>query len=203
MRQSESDIHISVLVPFLMNALSESMDDVEPPACPDDDLTLPRSAVNKMIKEMLPHIRVANNSRELILNCCTEFILLLSSQSNEICEKRQKKTILPEHVMDAMQELGYGHYVPEVKDVLVDFKTQLSTRNKGSKKLDKLGMSEEELFKQQQALFAEARQQHYEQELAQHNAAMEAAAAATTEGSAVTLTTQTSVQADDDDDDYD
>lgn len=179
------------------------MDDVEPPACPDDDLTLPRSAVNKMIKEMLPHIRVANNSRELILNCCTEFILLLSSQSNEICEKRQKKTILPEHVMDAMQELGYGHYVPEVKDVLVDFKTQLSTRNKGSKKLDKLGMSEEELFKQQQALFAEARQQHYEQELAQHNAAMEAAAAATTEGSAVTLTTQTSVQADDDDDDYD
>ena len=98
------------------------MDDIEASTQPDDDLTLPRSAVNKMIKEILPHIRVANNSRELILNCCTEFILLLSSQSNEICEKRQKKTILPEHVMEALQELGFGDYTGEVKDVLSTFK---------------------------------------------------------------------------------
>ena len=182
------------------------MDDVEPPTCQDDDLTLPRSAVNKMVKELLPHIRVANNSRELILNCCTEFILLLSSQSNEICEKRQKKTILPEHVIEALQELGFGSYVPEVEDVLSNFKTQLSHRNKGNKKLDKMGVSEEELIRQQQALFAEARQQHYEYELAQHNAAMEAAAA-TAASTHLALQTQTSVSQSnnsaDDDDDYD
>jgi len=180
------------------------MDDVEAPV-QDDDLTLPRSAVNKMVKELLPHLRVANNSRELILNCCTEFILLLSSQSNEICEKRQKKTILPEHVIEALQELGFSTYVPEVKDVLSNFKTQLSHRNKGSKKLDKMGLSEEELIRQQQALFAEARQQHYEYELAQHNAAMEAAAA--TAAGTLALQTQTSVtpsnNSADDDDDYD
>lgn len=182
------------------------MDDVEAPNGPDDDLTLPRSAVNKMVKELLPHLRVANNSRELILNCCTEFILLLSSQSNEICEKRQKKTILPEHVIEALQELGFGSYVTDVEDVLSNFKTQLSHRNKGSKKLDKMGLSEEELIRQQQALFAEARQQQYEYELAQHNAAMEAAAA-TTAGAQLAFQTQTSVtqsiNSADDDDDYD
>ena len=29
------------------------------------------AAVNKMIKEMIPHVRVSNDARELILNCCT------------------------------------------------------------------------------------------------------------------------------------
>ena len=29
------------------------------------------AAVNKMIKEMIPNVRVSNDARELILNCCT------------------------------------------------------------------------------------------------------------------------------------
>ena len=65
----------------------------------DDDLSIPRAALNKMIKELVPNIRVANESRELILNCCTEFIHLVSSEANEICNKQQKKTISPDHVL--------------------------------------------------------------------------------------------------------
>jgi len=65
----------------------------------DEDLTIPRAAMNKMIKEILPSIRVANDSRELILNCCTEFIHLISSEANEICNQQTKKTISPEHVL--------------------------------------------------------------------------------------------------------
>ena len=65
----------------------------------DDDLSIPRAALNKMIKELVPNVRVANDSRELILNCCTEFIHLVSSEANDICNKGQKKTISPEHVL--------------------------------------------------------------------------------------------------------
>lgn len=65
----------------------------------DDELSIPRAALNKMIKELIPNIRVANDSRELILNCCTEFIHLVSSEANEICNKQTKKTISPEHVL--------------------------------------------------------------------------------------------------------
>lgn len=32
---------------------------------PDDELTIPRAAMNKMIKELLPNIRVANEAREV------------------------------------------------------------------------------------------------------------------------------------------
>jgi histone H3/H4 len=65
----------------------------------EDELTLPRASINKMIKEILPSVRVANESRELVLNCCTEFIHLIASEANEICNQNKKKTINAEHVL--------------------------------------------------------------------------------------------------------
>lgn len=65
----------------------------------DDELTLPRASINKMIKELVPSVRIANEARELVLNCCTEFIHLLSSEANEICNQLNKKTINAEHVL--------------------------------------------------------------------------------------------------------
>lgn len=52
-----------------------------------------------MIKELVPSVRVAFESRELILNCCTEFIHLISSEANEVCNQSNKKTINAEHVL--------------------------------------------------------------------------------------------------------
>ncbi|XP_059078766.1 D-2-hydroxyglutarate dehydrogenase, mitochondrial-like isoform X2 [Tigriopus californicus] len=69
------------------------------PENPEDDITIPRAAMNKMIKELCPNTRVANDARELILNCSTEFIHLLSSESNEMCNNQLKKTISAEHVL--------------------------------------------------------------------------------------------------------
>lgn len=41
----------------------------------------------------------ANETRELIINCCNEFIHLLATGANEACNNQQKKTIAPEHVL--------------------------------------------------------------------------------------------------------
>ena len=71
----------------------------------DDELSIPRAALNKMIKELVPNVRVANDARELILNCCTEFIHLVSSEANDVCNKQHKKTISPEHTLQ-----GIGKY---------------------------------------------------------------------------------------------
>lgn len=65
----------------------------------EEDLTLPRASLNKLIKETLPDLRVSNEVRELILQCCTEFIHLLSSEANEVCKSQQKKTMSSEHVL--------------------------------------------------------------------------------------------------------
>lgn len=149
----------------------------------DDDLTIPRAAINKMIKETLPNVRVANDARELVVNCCTEFIHLISSEANEICNKSDKKTISPEHVINgtccivnicticvlettnlrdcfhtaALESLGFGSYITEVKDVLQECKTVALKRRKASSRLENLGIPEEELLRQQQELFAKVR----------------------------------------------
>ena len=80
-------------------------DQTVPP--PDEDITIPRAAMNKMIKELCPNIRVQNEAREMILNCCTEFIHLLSSESNEMCNNQQKKTISAEHVLQGKYHDSY------------------------------------------------------------------------------------------------
>ena len=125
----------------------------------DDELSIPRAALNKMIKELLPNIRVANDARELILNCCTEFIHLVSSEANDICVKGNKKTISPDHVVAALDSLGFGEYKHEAQSVLKEAKAVAAKKRRGSSRLENLGIPEEELLKQQQALFEKARQE--------------------------------------------
>ncbi len=104
----------------------------------DEDVSLPRAAVNKLIKEIIPNIRVSNDARELILTCCKEFIHLISSEANEICNKQTKKTISPDHIIAALGSLGFTQYLEDIKGVLVQFKSQASNKKK-SNRLENLG----------------------------------------------------------------
>ena len=52
-----------------------------------------------------------------MLNCCTEFIHLISSESNDICNQQQKKTISAEHVLAALEKLGYGDFRKDAEEV--------------------------------------------------------------------------------------
>ncbi|CAB3367443.1 Hypothetical predicted protein [Cloeon dipterum] len=123
----------------------------------EDELTLPRASINKIIKEIIPNIRVAQDSRELILNCCTEFIHLISSEANEICNQNQKKTINAEHVLQALDKLGFGDYRHPAETVLKECKSVAAKRRRQSTRLENLGIPEDELLRQQQALFAKVR----------------------------------------------
>ena len=76
--------------------------------------------------ELLPEdVTCAKDTRDLVIECCVgksnilnvhvasvltsfpavEFIHLISSEANEICEKESKKTIAPEHIISALQVL--------------------------------------------------------------------------------------------------
>jgi len=123
----------------------------------DDELSIPRASLNKMIKEIAPNIRVANDARELILSCCTEFIHLLSSEANDLCAKQQKKTISPEHILAALDNLGFSSYKEEACAVHQEAKAVAAKKRRASSKLENLGIPEEELLRQQQELFAKAR----------------------------------------------
>jgi histone H3/H4 len=110
---------------------SNNQDAYVPGCLGNDDLSLPKATVQKIITEILsfnnePGISFARETRDLLIECCVEFITLISSEANEIAEKEAKKTIACEHVTTALRQLGYESYVPEILKVAQEHKVQQS-----------------------------------------------------------------------------
>ncbi|KAJ7179328.1 histone-fold-containing protein [Mycena filopes] len=142
----------------------------------DDDLSLPKATVAKMItgtrcsrsqvgvahpphtSELLPNdVVCAKETRDLVIECCVEFIHLISSEANEICEQESKKTIAPEHIIGALKRLGFDSFTTEVEDVLKEHKQQQKDREKKVSKFELSGLTTEELLAAQEQLFAASR----------------------------------------------
>jgi len=56
----------------------------------EDDKCVPRAAVHKIIKDCAPNIRVSGEAKEFLVQCCNEFVHLLASEANSVCEKQAK-----------------------------------------------------------------------------------------------------------------
>jgi len=127
----------------------------------NDDLSLPKATVSKIITEVLgteSGVSFARDARDLLIECCVEFITLISSEANEIAEKDAKKTIACEHVTTALRQLEFGDYVPEIIKVAQEHKTFMQSREKKQTKFEQSGLTEQELLEQQEALFGSARE---------------------------------------------
>ncbi|KAI7368500.1 hypothetical protein KC336_g21110 [Hortaea werneckii] len=81
---------------------------------------------------------------------------MLSSEANEIAEKDAKKTIACEHITKALEDLGFGEYIPSLHDVAESFKTSQVTRERKQTKIEQSGMTNEELIRAQEELFRSA-----------------------------------------------
>ena len=64
---------------------------------------------------------------DLMIDCCTEFIQLVTSEANEICATDNKATMNPEHIIKALQQLEFSEFEPELLQLLEQFKQE----NKG------------------------------------------------------------------------
>ncbi|EMC92780.1 hypothetical protein BAUCODRAFT_37697 [Baudoinia panamericana UAMH 10762] len=132
----------------------------------NDDLSLPKATVQKIINEVLssPSIQgdvpqpmtFAKETRDLLIECCVEFITMLSSEANEIAEKDAKKTIACEHITKALEELGFAEYVPELQSVAEQFKSTQGGRERRQTKIEQSGLNEEQLIRAQEELFRSA-----------------------------------------------
>ncbi|XP_012092934.1 protein Dr1 homolog isoform X3 [Jatropha curcas] len=116
-----------------------------------EDASLPKATMTKIIKEMLPpDVRVARDAQDLLIECCVE--------SNEVCSKEEKRTIAPEHVLKALEVLGFGEYIEEVYAAYEQHKLEtMQDSLKGGKWSNGAEMTEEEAVAEQQRMFAEAR----------------------------------------------
>ncbi|KAJ3237299.1 negative cofactor 2 transcription regulator complex subunit ncb2 [Chytriomyces hyalinus] len=124
----------------------------------DEEVGLPKTTIAKIIQEVLPNdLWCAKETRDLITDCCLEFVHLISSEANEECEKESKKTITGEHVLAALRSLGFEDYITEVNGALDDHNKLSKERRKRSTKFDNSGISAEEKLRRQEALIEQAR----------------------------------------------
>ncbi|EON98983.1 putative negative cofactor 2 complex subunit beta protein [Phaeoacremonium minimum UCRPA7] len=129
----------------------------------NDDLSLPKATVQKIVTEILPPasgVAFAKEARDLLIECCVEFITLVSSEANEISEKEAKKTIACDHITKALEQLGFADYVPAVLDAAAEHKEVQKGREKKANKFQESGLSLEELERLQQEQFAQAAARH-------------------------------------------
>jgi histone H3/H4 len=83
----------------------------------DDDLGLPKSTLLKAIKEQLPaDVRLGGAAADALLRCCNEFVLMVSASANEISERQKRSTIMPDHIVEALRELGFDEYLDAVTE---------------------------------------------------------------------------------------
>ena len=147
-------------------------------ACPNADPSL-AATVQKIVSEILPSstgVTFSKEARDLLIECCVEFITLISSEANEISEKEAKKTIACDHITKALEQLGFSDYVPAVLEAAAEHKevqkasilvhtrrlatNPLQGREKKADKFANSGLTLEELERLQQEQFAQARERH-------------------------------------------
>lgn len=128
------------------------------PGSNNEDLSLPKATVQKIIAEILPKdIAISKEAREAITECSIEFIMMLSTQLNDIAEKEAKKTIASDHVVKALEELDFNNYLEIINKILSEQKELLKGKEKRNNKFQSSGLSEEELLRQQEELFKKSR----------------------------------------------
>jgi len=129
----------------------------------DDGLSLPKATVQKIITEILPPeegVAFTKEARDLLIECCVEFISLVSSEANEVSEKEAKKTIACDHITKALDQLGFGRWIPQILEAVAEHKEVQKGRERRTTKFENSGMSMEELERLQQEQFAAARERH-------------------------------------------
>lgn len=171
----------------------------------DEELSLPRATLQKLALDYLPtDIHPAKQTTQLLMDCCSEFIHLVSTEALNIqAERRAMKdanssapnsvvggTITANHVLQAMTNLGFSGYLDQIQETGKTHKQEAKIReqkkSKNALKTKQMGLSEEELLQQQQALFQQARDK-YKMSLAQQPIAEQASG----------LTTQDTTETDD------
>ncbi|KAL7718223.1 RecQ-mediated genome instability protein 1 [Entamoeba marina] len=86
-----------------------------------DEQCLPKTSVNKLIKENLSaSIRVSSDFREVIADCGVEFIHLIATQAKDVAASSNRKTLNTDHVIQALKDLGLGCYVDELHALIAD-----------------------------------------------------------------------------------
>lgn len=125
----------------------------------------------EMLKEQSSNtIRVSKDARDMLPLLANEFIHYITTNATRICEEADKRTVSSEHILASLERTNFHQYLDECRAVAAEANQTAAKRKKNSNRLEKSGKSMEELEKEQDAIFEQARLQmmsEYEQTMAE------------------------------------
>jgi len=83
---------------------------------------------------------MANNSKDFLISLALQFVMTMSAKANVICSTNNKKTICPEHVLEALSDSKLTQILAPVLDAPTFSK--LSFNKQKELVLEKLNASE-------------------------------------------------------------
>ncbi|KLU84126.1 hypothetical protein MAPG_03171 [Magnaporthiopsis poae ATCC 64411] len=104
---------------------------------PVEDLSLPKSIITRLAKGVLPsNTQIQANAILAMTKSATVFINHLANASNEITLAQNKKTIMPQDVLKALDEIEFGFMKEQLEAEFEKFnQTQASKRSSYRKKV--------------------------------------------------------------------
>lgn len=98
----------------------------------EQDRLMPIANVIRIMRKVLPaHAKIADDAKETIQECVSEFISFITSEANDRCQREQRKTITAEDVLWAMSKLGFDDYVEPLSFYLQKYR-EMEGDHKGS-----------------------------------------------------------------------
>ncbi|CAK9148871.1 unnamed protein product [Ilex paraguariensis] len=78
----------------------------------EQDQFMPIANVIRIMRRLLPpHAKIADDAKETIQQCVSEYISFITAEANDRCRREQRKTITAEDVLWAMSKLGFDNYM--------------------------------------------------------------------------------------------
>nr|GLL45383.1 nuclear transcription factor Y subunit B-4-like [Ipomoea trifida]GMD82876.1 nuclear transcription factor Y subunit B-9-like [Ipomoea batatas] len=75
------------------------------------------------MREAIPRsARIADEAKETVQKCVTEFIHYVTAKANERAKQERRKTVTTEDLIWAMRALGLGSYAEELTDFITDYR---------------------------------------------------------------------------------
>eukprot|EP01147_Barroeca_monosierra_P000632 gene633-3942_t len=126
----------------------------------DDDLCLPKATLEKVMKEYLGSRRCSSDLKDAISSSCTELIHMLAAQANAICERKKRKTIMPEDVIEALKELELDQYIPAATSASETVKetAKASRERRANVSAQRKFLFTDEMRQEQERMLAKARE---------------------------------------------
>ncbi|KAG5679054.1 hypothetical protein PVAND_008651 [Polypedilum vanderplanki] len=93
------------------------------------DLQLPIASVARLIKEALPNGAIAKQEAKLaIARAASVFVLFLTSATIDVTTSSNQKTLMAQHVFNALKEIEFEMFLPELQKSLETYRQAMKNK---------------------------------------------------------------------------